>query len=460
MPYDHPTSNSAAGEIESPLEVTSSPNQPQLQADETLTCEAAPTRLQFSRGDTTVSTATPTRRRRGPSLSRRIGQAGCVFQRTKTWSPSAPSYGKFWIDIPGGNRKQKTISLGVCATRTIARQRLRDYIDQAEVNSKEQFHQNTSPAITFKQQSERWLEHSATRTRKPVKPATLAGWQHALNAWLLPNIGGKLLSEVSNRVLRELVGKMTAAGLAPKTIVNYVQVVKMVVASAVNDEGDQIYPRTWNHDFIGLPIVNKEKQHRPTITERELGEIVSSVKERYAVLFTLLAGTGLRIGEALGLKTSDLSSNCRILHVRRSIWRGKEQAPKTPNAIRVVDVPETLARVLLEYSSGRTGYLFATATGRPLLARNVLRVLHGTGKRIGFHAFRRYRAAVLRKAQAPEDLITLWLGHARTLADRYATQLREDELYRGEWCERAGLGFSVVPLFHKEVVSIGAARVA
>ena len=225
---------------------------------------------------------------------------------------------------------------------------------------------------------------------------------------------------------------------------NYVQIVKMVVASAVNDEGDGIYPRSWNHDFIGLPIVQKEEQHRPTINEMELCETVSSMKERYAVLFSLLAGTGLRIGEALGLKTSDLSPNCRVFHVRRSIWRGKEQAPKTPNAIRVVDVPGPLAQVLWQYSRGKSGYLFATVTGRPLLARNVLRALHGTGKRIGFHAFRRCRAAVLRKAQVPEDLITLWLGHARTLTDRYAAQLRDDDQYRSEWCERAGLGFSVV----------------
>ena len=67
---------------------------------------------------------------------------------------------------------------------------------------------------------------------------------------------------------------------------------------------------------------------------------------------------------------------------------------------------------------------------------------------------------MLRKAQIPEDLITMWLGHARTLTDRYAGQLREDEQYRGEWCERAGLGFSVVPLFHNKVVSIDAAKIA
>jgi hypothetical protein len=42
----------------------------------------------------------------------------------------------------------------------------------------------------------------------------------------------------------------------------------------------------------------------------------------------------------------------------------------------------------------------------------VLRILHGTGKRVGFHALRRYRAAMLRKAQVPEDPITLRLGVA------------------------------------------------
>ena len=224
------------------------------------------------------------------SVARRIGQSGCVFQRTKTWSSSAPSYGKFWIDVPGGNRKQRTISLGPCVTRTIACQRLRDYIERAGLNSKEQFRENTSPAITFKQQSVCWLEHAATRTRKPIKPATIAGWQEALNAWVLPNIGDKLLSEVSNGMLRELIGRMTAAGLAPKTIVNYSQIVKMVVASAGSDEGEQIYRREWNHQFVVLPTVPKEKQRRPTVTQAELETILSRVKDRYRTFLCAAGG--------------------------------------------------------------------------------------------------------------------------------------------------------------------------
>jgi hypothetical protein len=107
-------------------EISQPSSQPQLPANGNVLGEAPLTPLQFFSGDTIVATATPTRRKRGPSLSRRSGQAGSVFQRSKPWNPQGLTYGKFWIDIPGGNRKQKTISLGPCATRTVARQRLRD----------------------------------------------------------------------------------------------------------------------------------------------------------------------------------------------------------------------------------------------------------------------------------------------------------------------------------------------
>jgi hypothetical protein len=207
-----------------------------------------------------IASATPQRRRRGPSLSRRSGQKGNVYQPAHPgqWNPNAPAYGRIWLDVPGGlERKRKTVSLGLCLTKTIARQRLREYIEREGVNTKEAFTTNTAPVTTFKQQSESWLDYLATRTRKPVKPATICGWRQALHAWILPNIGDKPVADVSNGVLRELVAKMVAAGLSPKTIVNYSQVVKLVVASAVNDEGDQIYPRKWNHDFIGIPLVQK-----------------------------------------------------------------------------------------------------------------------------------------------------------------------------------------------------------
>jgi hypothetical protein len=77
----------------------------------------------------------------------------------------------------------------------------------------------------------------------------------------------------SNAAMRELIEAMEARGLSAKTIVNYTGVVKLVVASAVDANGDQIYPPKWNHDFIGLRIIEPHKQHRPTVTKAEVEEI-------------------------------------------------------------------------------------------------------------------------------------------------------------------------------------------
>jgi integrase len=405
--------------------------------------------VQSARGN--ISPATAIRRKRGPSLSRRTGQRGNVFQHCKPWNPTSPTYGRFWLDVPGESRQRRTISLGVCRTPSIAKQKLREYIESTGVNSKESFTTHIAPATTFRSQATKWIDSLSTRRRKPVKPATIWGWQHALDKWLLPNLGDRTLSEVGNAALKELIEKMASAGLSSQTIINYTKVVKMVVASAVNAEGEEIHPRKWNHNFIGMPILKKEEQHRPTVTETEVGEILATANKRYGLLFALLAGTGLRIGEALGLKAEDLSEDCSVLSVQRSIWRGQEQAPKTPSAVRVVDVPNPLAQLLREYVSGKPGFLFAAKSGRPLQQRNVLRALHATGKKVGLHAFRRFRTETLRRARVPEDLTKLWLGHSKqTVTDFYAIGLQNDETWRREWCERARLGFSLVGLLGRQ----------
>src|SRR5208282_555334 len=150
-----------------------------------------------------------------------------------------------WIDTLEG-RKRRKIALGNCPTRSLARRKLRDYIDKEGVNEKAAFMENNSPALTFREQAEKWIASLPTRRRKPVKPATIWGWQHVLDKWLLPNLGDMILAEVGNAAIKGLIEKMISAGLSAQSVVNYTKVVKMVVASAVNDEGEQIYPRKWN----------------------------------------------------------------------------------------------------------------------------------------------------------------------------------------------------------------------
>ncbi|MBZ5682395.1 MAG: tyrosine-type recombinase/integrase [Acidobacteriia bacterium] len=100
--------------------------------------------------------------------------------------------------------------------------------------------------------------------------------------------------------------------------------------------------------------------------------------------------------------------------------------------------------MLREYVAGKSGYIFATKSGRPLLQRNVLRALYQIADRkVGFHCFRRFRVTHLRKNRVPEDLLRYWIGHAdKSITDGYS-KIKEDRAFRALCAESTGLGFSL-----------------
>src|ERR1700746_2176810 len=48
--------------------------------------------------------------------------------------------------------------------------------------------------------------------------------------------------------------------LAPSTIRDYSNIVKAVVASAINEKAEEPFPRKWNEEFIDAPIIEKQNQ--------------------------------------------------------------------------------------------------------------------------------------------------------------------------------------------------------
>jgi hypothetical protein len=101
-------------------------------------------------------------------------------------------------------RVRRTIALGVCRTKSIARLRLREHLERECINSEQLFRQNTAPAVTFRKQADWWIASLPARKRRPVTPATISGRRDALNAWLLPHLAEKLLVNVSNKTVCEL----------------------------------------------------------------------------------------------------------------------------------------------------------------------------------------------------------------------------------------------------------------
>jgi integrase len=188
-------------------------------------------------------------------------------------------------------------------------------------------------------------------------------------------------------------------------------------------------------------------------------KIVQQATGRERVLYALLAGTGMRVGEVLGLELKHLSTDCKTITVEQSCWEGDIQTPKTKNAYRQLDICPKLAELLRGFVKDRqAGLLFTNKASKPLSQTNLLRrSLHPILKQLGvekagFHATRRFRTTWLRKQRAPEDLIKFWLGHAKqSVTDAYS-KLADDEEFRKQVAEKVGTGFEV-PAYDEQAVT-------
>ena len=385
---------------------------------------------------------------------RRRYQQGNVFQKNRLksdpWLPGAPSYVQFWRDVPGQpNSRREKVALGICSTRTIAERRAAEKLEQLGINSTQHFIEATS-SITFRQQGEIWLKSLAKRKRNPLEQTTIDNRRYALDKWIYPFFEGRLLASINNRAMKELVEKM-APKLSAASIRDYMNVIKGVVASAINEDGEELFPRKWNEEYIDAPVIDAQRQ--PSTTADGVTAVVERAKGQYQMLYALLAGCGpLRAGEALGLEVGNhISGDFRTLYIQQKAKRGLIQRRlKTKNGTREVDLCSTLAAMLQDFIGTRTsGLLFQTSTGAQLLQSNTLQdslhpILAGLGHiKGGFNIFRRFRITHVEKSDCPDALKHFWSGHAQKhISERYVKLLGERQ-FRLDWAERIGLGFTL-----------------
>ena len=269
------------------------------------------------------------------------------------------------------------------------------------------------------------------RRRKPVKPATVRGWERYNARHLNTIIGDTPLANMNNSTLKGLVAKLADTGLSPKSIRIVVQVITAVMASAVNEEGEAIYPRKWNYDFADVPIVGN--QRTPMFTGENVAKIIAEAENQARVVFALFAASGQRAGELFGLEVKHFAGN--TVTVDQSVWEGHVQAPKTKNTYREVDLHPSVADLVRAHVGNRKdGFIFQTEEGTSMhqsnfLCRNLHPILEKLGfEKQGFHGFRRFRVTHLESNVVAPALVRYWTGHAKssdrevvkqTVADKY-----------------------------------------
>jgi integrase len=178
------------------------------------------------------------------------------------------------------------------------------------------------------------------------------------------------------------------------------------------------------------------------------------IRSIYKMVAALLAGAGIRISELLSLEIGKhVSADCAVITIRqqRGKWGGIESTPKSEAGFRDIDLCPQLAKMLRGYIGDRkSGFLFETETGEMLSPANLWRdgfavIVRGMGREgVRFHAFRRFREAVLQASECRELLIDYWMGHSNTgMGSRYTKQLVQNRKFREEWTEKVGLGFEI-----------------
>lgn len=161
-----------------------------------------------------------------------------------------------------------------------------------------------------------------------------------------PLIGRFNLSKLDRTTyMREYIKPMLNT-LKPSTVSTYHNYFKIAINAAVEEE---ILLR---NRFKKVSIEQKDKR-KNFLTADELNILLSAVKKHTTVtgytLTLLLAYTGMRIGEALGLKWADVNFKTKEITVNCTRDSHGERTPKTRNSYRTIPVDEILINQLLSY---------------------------------------------------------------------------------------------------------------
>ena len=163
------------------------------------------------------------------------------------------------------------------------------------------------------------------------------------------------------------------------------------------------------------------------------------LEEPHRALVFLIAVTGMRVSEVLAPQWPDVDFERRLLHIRRTFYRGNFGLPKTDASERVIPISDSLSYALHQHRQRvrKTvmDLVFPNARGKPYEAANLLhRVLHPALAncglpRTGWRVFRRSVATTLSEMREPVRTAQQVLGHSspQTTLEFYTQSVEESQ---------------------------------
>lgn len=276
-----------------------------------------------------------------------------------------------------------------------------------------------------------------------VRPTTYAQYHQLLTLHVVPRIGTVRLQELRARHLEQLYGELLASGrrdgtggLSTKTV----RLTHTALRAALREAVVKARVERSAAEFVRLaPAVGEQ----PAWTREQLRAfLVHVADDRLQALWTLLATTGLRRGEALALRWDDLqlpaagteSASMGKLSVRRALTVIDNHPiltqPKTAKGRRTISLDSATVQALHAHRARQRseralaaelwqeqGLVFAQEDGQPLHPGSVSRrftvlVRHAALPRLSVHGLRHTYATIALSSRLPTKVVSERLGHA------------------------------------------------
>jgi integrase len=263
--------------------------------------------------------------------------------------------------------------------------------------------------MTFNQLVERWQKAEGPT----MKASTLDHYKNALR--YVRSFNDRVISNINREEIQSFLAEQ--ATRYSRSVLRSIRVVlSLTLGWAKNCGWIERNPC----EGIRLPReAGGRKVHRTVLTSQEVDAIVNALAEPYATLVLFLARTGLRIGEAIAIKWSDLEGN--VLHVQRRLYQGKADSLKTSGSERSLPLPTSLVERIstLRSSESCSEWVFCSESGTPVNPGNALKryirpAVTGLGISLGgWHDFRHTLTTTLRRDGVHPKVISGILGHSK-----------------------------------------------
>jgi integrase len=331
-----------------------------------------------------------------------------------------------------GQRRRKFVN--VKGSKAHAQQRLRELLTSLDkglpIDSKK---------ITLTDWMARWMTEYV---RPKCRQMTIERYDRAIQRHILPALGHIELGGLTPGHIQSLEAKLAREGMAPAGVELIHNVLSGALKYAVRLEV------VWRNviQAVTPPRVVRKEVEPPEITA--VRRILDSAKAEDHPLHPclhLMAYTGIRRGEALGLRWRDLDLDAGTISVVQALARSVEkglifQPPKTNSGRRVIDLDDSTVAVLRAHQGQQLLYrsqleavyqnqdlLFPDPTGGPLNPMALTRAFKRLAQRVGvkdgrLHNLRHFHASVMLQSGQSLVLVSKRLGHASvsTTADIYA----------------------------------------